>query len=125
MKGKIAGIFGGLILLLMLGCSSKYAKERHDVSADLNKAQNELKQEMAKPTPDEGKLKDLITRITGDQVTVMNSYKSQRDEEMGLLTPKQQAKYIIAMRAWQEQNKLPVAVGGATAWTEWQRSGGR
>lgn len=78
----------------------KYAKDRKEILDDLKKNQEELKRAMAASKPDEGKIKDLVSTITSLQNKLMDSFKSQRDDELALLTPVQQGKYVLALGEW-------------------------
>jgi hypothetical protein len=81
----------------------KYAAERQKIIADLKKSQEELKTALAEAKPDEGKVKDLVSNITSGQDKLFASFKNQRDEELGLLTPVEQGKYLLAMSQWRHQ----------------------
>jgi Spy/CpxP family protein refolding chaperone len=81
----------------------RYAKERKETLDNLKKNQDELKQAMAAATPDESKVKELVSNIVSMQDKLVDSYKSQRNDELALMTPVQQGKYIQALGEWKYQ----------------------
>jgi Spy/CpxP family protein refolding chaperone len=80
----------------------KYAKERQELIERLKKSQAELQNAMA-ATPDEAKIKGLVTAIRADQDTMAKSFKSQLDEELSLMTPLQQGQYLLTLHKWREE----------------------
>ena len=80
----------------------KYAKERREIFERVKKSQIELQNAVAAATPDEGKIKDLVAAICADQDKMMQSFKSQRDEELALMTPLQQGQYLLALHKWRD-----------------------
>lgn len=80
----------------------KYAKERQELIERLKKSQAELQTAMA-ATPDEAKIKGLVTAIRADQDTMAKSFKSQLDEELALMTPVQQGQYLLTLHKWREE----------------------
>ena len=63
---------------------------------------------VAGPTPDEVKIRELVPVIIADHNQLFESFKAQRQEEMTLLTPLQQAKYLLALKKWHEEHCEPV-----------------
>ena len=57
----------------------KYAKERKELIERLKKSQAELQTTVAAATPDEGKIKGLVTAIRADQDKMAKSFRSQLD----------------------------------------------
>jgi len=80
----------------------KYAKERQELIERLKKSQAGLQNAMA-ATPDEAKIKDLVTAIRADQDKMAKSFKSQFDEELALMTPVQQGQYLLTLHKWREE----------------------
>jgi hypothetical protein len=87
----------------MLAVEDKYARERTDIIAGIKKANDELKAAMAAANPDEAKLKELVSALTTGQDKLFASYKNQRDEELALMTPAEQAKYLIVLGQWRQK----------------------
>ena len=81
----------------------KYAKERQELIEKLKKSQAELQNALAAATPDEAKIKGLVTAIRADQDKMANSFKSQLDEELALMTPVQQGQYLLTLHKWREE----------------------
>ena len=80
----------------------KYAKDRQELIERLKKSQAELQNAMA-ATPDEAKIKGLVTATRADQDTMAKSFKSQLDEELSLMTPLQQGQYLLTLHKWREE----------------------
>ena len=81
----------------------KYAKDRQELIERLKKSQAELQNAMAAATPDEAKIKGLVTAIRADQDKMAKSFKSQLDEELALMTPVQQGQYLLTLHKWREE----------------------
>lgn len=81
----------------------KYAKERQELIERLKKFQAELQNAVAAATPDEAKIKGLVTAIRADQDKMAKSFKSQLDEELALMTPIQQGQYLLTLHKWREE----------------------
>ena len=81
----------------------KYAKERQELIERLKKSQAELQTAVAAATPDEAKIKGLVTAIRADQDKMAKSFKSQMDEELALMTPMQQGQYLLTLHKWREE----------------------
>jgi Spy/CpxP family protein refolding chaperone len=76
----------------------KFAQQRKAIFEGLKKDYSELEKALAAPKPDEAKVKSMVGSITGSQDNLFNTFKSQRDAELQLLTPVQQGKYLLGMR---------------------------
>jgi uncharacterized membrane protein YhiD involved in acid resistance len=87
----------------MLAVEEKYVKERTDIIAGIKKANDELQAAMAATNPDEAKLKELVSALTSGQDKMFTSFKNQRDEELALMTPVEQAKYLIILGKWRQK----------------------
>ena len=81
----------------------KYETDRKGIYANLKKNEAELKQAMATAEPDEVKVQSLVNIIMGEQNKLMDSFKSQRNAEMALLTPLQQGHYLVSMEKWRHE----------------------
>jgi hypothetical protein len=87
----------------VLAVEDKYAKERKEIFASVKKANEDLQAAAAAAKPDEAKLKELVSALTTDQDKLFASFKSQRDEELALMTPLEQAKYLIILGQWRQK----------------------
>lgn len=87
----------------VLAVKDKYAQERTDLIANMKKSNDALKAALAAATPDEAKVKELVSAITTGQDNLFASFKKQREEEMGLMTPVEQGKYLMGMSQWRQK----------------------
>ena len=87
----------------MLAVEDKYARERQDIIAGVKKANDELKAASAAANPDEAKIKELVSALTAGQDKMFASFKNQRDEELALMTPAEQAKYLLVLGQWRQK----------------------
>ena len=87
----------------MLAVEAKYAAERKTIIAGVKKANDDLQAAMATAKPDEAKLKELVSALTAGQDKLFASFKSQRDEELALMTPAEQAKYLLVLGQWRQK----------------------
>jgi len=81
----------------------KYAKDRQEIAARLKKSQAELQNALAAATPDDAKLKDLVAAIRADQEKMAKSFQSQKDEDLALMTPVQQGRYLMLLHKKMKQ----------------------
>jgi hypothetical protein len=87
----------------MLAVGVKYAGERKEIIAGMKKSHEELQAALAAATPDEAKLKEAVSALTAGQDKMFTSFKNQRDEELALMTPAEQAKYLMALGQWRQK----------------------
>ncbi len=80
----------------------KFDKTRKDIFQNIKKNEADLQKAVAAPKPDEAKIKELVATVTQDFDKVFQSFRDQRQEEMALLTPLQQGKYILALKKWHQ-----------------------
>ena len=98
----------------MMAVEDKYAAELKGIIAGVKKANEELQAAVAAGNPDEAKLKELVNALTAGQDKMFASFKSQRDEELALMTPAEQAKYLIILGQWRQKmmdKRNPKAAG--------------
>jgi Spy/CpxP family protein refolding chaperone len=86
---------------------AKYSETRKAFIEKMKQDETDLEQAVAGPTPDEVKIKELVPVIISDHNQLFESFKAQRQEEMTLLTPLQQAKYLLALKKWHEEQCEP------------------
>ena len=84
---------------------AKYSQTRESLVEKLKKNETDLEKAVAAPKPDEVKIKELVPVIIADHNQLFESFKMQRQEEMTLLTPLQQAEYLLALKKWHEENR--------------------
>ena len=87
----------------ILAVEDKYAKERQGIVAGVKKANDDLQAALAAAKPDEAKLKELVSALNAGQDRMHASFKNQRDEELALMTPVEQAKYLIVLGQWRQK----------------------
>jgi len=87
----------------VLAVADKYAKERIEIVASLKKANDDLQTALAAAKPDEAKLKALVSALNAGQDKFFASLKNQRDEELALMTPFEQANYLMARGQWHQK----------------------
>jgi hypothetical protein len=87
----------------ILAVEDKYAAERKGIMAGAQKAHDDLQAALAAANPDEAKLKELVGALIASQDKMFTSFKNQRDEELALMTPAEQAKYLIVQGQWREK----------------------
>jgi hypothetical protein len=87
----------------MLAVGDKYSRERKEIVAGVKKANDDLQAAVGAATPDEAKLKELVSALTAGQDKMFASFKNQRDEELALMTPAEQAKYLLVMGQWRQK----------------------
>jgi hypothetical protein len=87
----------------VLAVEDKYARERETIIAGVKKANDDLQAALAAGTPDEAKLKELVSALTAGQDKMFASFKNQRDEELALMTPAEQANSLIILGQWRQK----------------------
>jgi Spy/CpxP family protein refolding chaperone len=87
----------------MLAVEDKYAKERKEIIAGVKKTNDDLQAALVAAKPDDAKLKELVSALTAGQDKMFASFKNQRDEELALMTPVEQAKYLIVLGQWRQK----------------------
>lgn len=83
-----------------LAIGDKYDQKRQEMIDQIKKNEADLKQAVAASPPDESKIKSVVDDGLANQEKLFDTFKDQRKEEMGLLNPMQQAKYLMALMQW-------------------------
>ncbi len=83
-----------------MAVGDKYDQQRKGLIEKIKKNEADLKQAMAAAKPDESKLKSLVDEAVANQEKLFDTFRDQRKEEMALLTPEQQAKYLLILMKW-------------------------
>ncbi len=86
---------------------AKYSQTRKDLVETLNQNEADLEKAVAAPQPDEAQIKKLVPMIISGHNQLFESFKAQRQEEMTILTPVQQGKYLLALKKWHDENREP------------------
>ena len=87
----------------ILAVEDKYARERKEIMAGVQKAHDDLQAALAAANPDEAKLRELVSALIAGQDKMFTSFKNQRDEELSLMTPAEQAKYLLVLGQWRQK----------------------
>ena len=87
----------------ILAVEDKYARERKEIMAGVQKAHDDLQAALAAANPDEAKLKELVNALIAGQDKMFTSFKNQRDEELALMTPVEQARYLMILGQWRQK----------------------
>lgn len=87
----------------VLAVADKYERERKEIVAGVKKANDDLQAAVAAANPDEAKLKELVNALTSGQDKMFATFKNQRDEELALMTPVEQAKYMMILGQWRQK----------------------
>jgi len=92
----------------LLAAEEKYGDARQQIVATLKKSKEDLQAALAVANPDEAKIKELVKTFIAAQHNLFNSFKDELNEEMALMSPLQQGKYLMAMERWRQDMCLPV-----------------
>lgn len=87
----------------VIAVGDKYTTQRQELIAGLKKAHADLQAALAAANPDEAKVKELVTTLTTAQDKLFATFKNQRDEELALMTPVEQGKYLLALGKWRQE----------------------
>jgi len=98
----------------IIAVEEKYAKDRKEIISGMRKANADLEVAFKAANPDEAKIKGLVDAIRSGQDKLFASFKNQRDEEMGLMTPLEQGKYLMALGKWREEMAAKYKKGAAS-----------
>ena len=86
-----------------LAVDEKYDRSRQVIIEEITKDEGELEKAVAAAQPDGGKITGLVTAITNAHSKLWETFKVQRQEEMALLTPVQQGKFLMALKKWHQE----------------------
>jgi len=81
----------------------KYDQSREEIIERMRNNESELEKALAVTQPDEAKIKELVAAIAAGHDKLVDTFKAQRREEMLLLTPVQQGKFLMALKKWHEE----------------------
>jgi len=81
----------------------KYGNVRKGIYEGLKKAQSDLEGALAAPKPEEAKIKGLVKSITEAQDRLLTTYKSERNDEMAVLSVMEQGRYLAILYKWRQE----------------------
>jgi hypothetical protein len=87
----------------LMAVEDKYSLMRGEIAESSTKAWDNLQAALAATTPDEAKLKGAVAAYIDNQAKLFQSFRKQLEEELALMTPIQQGKYLVAMEKWRQQ----------------------
>ena len=80
---------------MLASISSKYCETRKNLLRNMRGDLDALRKVLRDKSPDKGKLKEIVGRIKKIKKELADLRYRQMDDEMNLLTPEQQARYLI------------------------------
>jgi hypothetical protein len=87
----------------MVAVEEKYSLMRGEIVDNSTKAWDNLQAALAAPKADEAKVKGAVAAYIDAQAKLFTSFRKQLDEELALMSPIQQGKYLVAMEKWRQQ----------------------
>jgi len=83
-----------------MAVGDKFEQQRQVILEKLKSDKADLQKAMAASPPDEAKVKGLVDAVVANQEKLFDTFKEQGKEEMALLTPMQQGKFILSLMKW-------------------------
>jgi Spy/CpxP family protein refolding chaperone len=83
----------------LLQVDQRYQPLRQQLTSDMKTEFRRLQQVMAQPAPSDQEVKAILASMKGKQREMENLKQRQDEEEMALLTPVQQARYILYLQS--------------------------
>jgi len=80
----------------------KYDKAREGISGTIAVQESDLEKALAAAKPDDARIKELVSAVIAGHDQLFQSLKEQRQEEMAMLTPVQQGKFVLALKRWHQ-----------------------
>jgi hypothetical protein len=81
----------------------KYSEMRGKLVDASKKAWDDLQAALAAAKPDKAKIKGLVKAYIAAQGDLFASFRKELDEELALMSPIQQGKYLVAMEKWRQK----------------------
>ena len=88
----------------------KASVARGEIVDGSKKALDNLQAAVAAAKPDEAKVKEAVSAFVAAQTKLFSSFRGELDEELALMNPIQQGKYLVAMEKWRQQCMPKVCV---------------
>ena len=79
----------------LLEIDQRYKPERHQLIVEMVTERRRLEQTMSQPSPSEQEIKTILSNMKRRKQEMHNLQQRQGDEEMAILNPVQQARYLI------------------------------
>jgi|UniRef100_A0A7C3Z1C4 Spy/CpxP family protein refolding chaperone len=81
----------------------KFDQAREGIIAGIRTDEVELEKALAASRPDAARIKTLVDALTQGHDRLMQTFKAQRQEEMELMTPVQQGRFLLVLKRWHEE----------------------
>ena len=97
----------------LLAIDARYKPMRHQLVTGMKSDMQRLQQLMSQPTPPEAEIKPLLAEMKRKRLEMLNLQQRKDDEETALLTPMQQARYLMyLMSLIKEARNVKSGAGG-------------
>ena len=83
----------------LLAIDQRYKPQRHQLISEMKNDWRRLQQVMRQAQPPESEVKTLLGNMRHKRLEMLQLQQRQGDEEMALLTPLQQARYLMYLRS--------------------------
>jgi hypothetical protein len=100
--GPALGVDQGTVNRL-LGIDHTYKPLKEQAKRDAIAAYRDLQQVMRDPSPPENQVRAILDRMIKNRRETLNLQQRQLDEEMAVLTPVQQARYLMFLMSLRKQ----------------------
>jgi hypothetical protein len=100
--GPALGVDQGTVNRL-LSIDHKYKPLKEQAKKDAITAYQDLQQVMRNPSPPENQVRSILDRMIKNRRETLNLQQRQLEEEMGVLTPVQQARYLMFLMSLRKQ----------------------
>jgi Spy/CpxP family protein refolding chaperone len=98
----------------LLAIDARYKPLRHQLVTGMKSDMQRLQQLMSQPTPPEQEIKALLAEMKRKRLEMLNLQQRKDDEETALLTPMQQARYLMyLMSLIKEARSIKSGAGGS------------
>jgi Spy/CpxP family protein refolding chaperone len=94
----------------LIAVEEKASAARGEIVDGSKKALDNLQAVVAAAKPDEAKSKEAVSAFVAAQTKLFSSFRGELDEELALMNPIQQGKYLVAMEKWRQQCMPKVCV---------------
>lgn len=87
----------------LMAVEDKYSLMRGEIVEKSKQTWDGLQAALATPNPDDAKVKAAVAAYVDGQANLFKTFRTQLEEELALMNPIQQGKYLIAMEKWRQQ----------------------
>ncbi len=97
----------------LLAIDARYNPLRHQLIMSMQSDMQRLQQLMSQPSPPEQEVRAVLADMKRKRIEMLNLQQRKDDEETALLTPMQQARYIMYLRSLIREARSIKGGGGA------------